>query len=118
MTLGTVAQLRRAFAAPAADRDTALFVAEDAGGDVVGFVYLVVHEDFFTLERHGHVSEVAVVRDGAGTGRLLMAAAETYFRDLGVRFVTLNVNEGNARAQRFYERLGYAPQLRQFVKVL
>lgn len=47
-----------------------------------------------------------------------MAAAEEYFSELGVRFVTFNVNEANVRGQRFYERLGFVPQVRQFVKVL
>jgi ribosomal protein S18 acetylase RimI-like enzyme len=47
-----------------------------------------------------------------------MRAAEEWARARGVRFVTLNVNEANERAMRFYETLGFAEQVRQFVKVL
>ena len=109
-------ELRRAFAAP--DDGSAVFVADGEDGERLGFAYLVLHVDFFTRERHGHVSEIAVARDGTGAGRLLMAAAEQYFTGLGVRFITLNVNVANERGMRFYEGLGFAPQSKQFVKVL
>ena len=116
VTEGTVAELRRAFAQP--DEGSAILIAEDAAGKPLGFAYLVLHVDFFTGEKHGHVSEIAVAHDGNGVGRPLMEAANAYFRSVGVRFVTLNVNIANERAQRFYESLGYATQLRQLVKVL
>ena len=116
VTRGTEIELRRAFAEP--DDGAAILIADDAAGERLGFAYLVLHDDFFTKERHGHVSEIAVTRDGTGAGRALMAAAEEYFAGLGVRFITLNVNDANERGRRFYERLGFVPQLRQFVKVL
>jgi ribosomal protein S18 acetylase RimI-like enzyme len=115
VTCGTLAEFERAFAS--AELRAGIFIAWD-GRERVGFVYVVRQLDFFTGETHGHVSEIAVVRDGSGAGRALMRAAEDYCRGLGVRFVTLNVNESNARAMRFYERLGFVPQIRQFVKVL
>ena len=116
VTHGTEVELRRAFAAP--DDGSAILIADGDDGERLGFAYLVLHEDFFTRERHGHVSEIAVARDGTGAGRALMEAAERYFIGLGVRFVTLNVNDANERGMRFYGRLGFVPQVRQFVKVL
>jgi len=116
VTCGTERELHRAFAAP--EDGSTVLIAESAAGNRLGFAYLVLNEDFFTKERHGHVSEIAVARDGAGAGRCLMEAAEQYFCDLGMRFVTLNVNESNVRGIAFYERLGFVPQIRQFVKVL
>ncbi len=113
---GSEAELRRAFASP---RDGSIvFIAEDRAGVPVGFAYGVVHEDFFTGESHGHLSELAVMRDGSGAGAPLVAAVEAHFRAAGLRFVTLNVNVANARAARLYERLGYEKQVVQFVKVL
>ena len=116
VTRGTEVELRRAFATP--DAGSVLLVADDASGERLGFAYLVLHEDFFTKERHGHVSELAVTKDGAGAGGRLIDAAEQYFLESGVRFVTLNVNEGNERGRSFYERHGFVPHLRQLVKVL
>ncbi len=116
MTDGTAEQLRRAFEPPAAE-GSALFIAETAA-ERLGFAYVVAHEDFFTLEQHGHLSELAVVRDGVGAAAPLMKAVQSYVVECGFRFMTLNVNERNARARRFYERLGFEAQLRQYVKVL
>ncbi len=113
---GTAAQLRRAFANPS--EGATILIAEDAAGVAVGFAYAVVHHDFFTGEPHGHLSEVAVARDGTGAGAALVRAVEAHFTGLGVRFVTLNVNLANERAGRLYASLGYAPQVVQYVKVL
>ena len=51
---------------------------------------------------------------GAGIGTKLMAAAEAKLRDRGVRSVQLEVIEGNTRAQRLYNRLGYDATRRFF----
>jgi len=113
---GTAAELRRAFAA--LEPGAALFVAEDPAGESVGFAYVVTHVDFFTRERHGHLSEIAVTRDGAGVGRALMREVERHVRALGLRFLTLNVHERNARGHAFYARLGFEPNTRQYAKTL
>jgi len=113
---GTAAELRRAFAG--LEPGAALFVAEDAAGERVGFAYVVTHIDFFTRERHGHLSELAVTRDGAGVGRALMREVERHVRELGLRFLTLNVHERNARGHAFYANLGFEPNTRQYAKTL
>jgi ribosomal protein S18 acetylase RimI-like enzyme len=116
IALGTAAELRRAFASP--EPGAALFVAEDETGERVGFAYVVTHVDFFTREPHGHLSEIAVTRDGAGIGRALVAAVERHVRELGLRFLTLNVHEHNARGHAFYTKLGFEPNTRQYAKTL
>jgi len=116
ITLGTAAELRRAFAG--LQPGAALMIAEDASGERIGFAYVVVHADFFTHEPHGHLSEIAVTRDGSGAGRALMRAVEQHVRDRGLRFLTLNVHEQNVRGHQFYRELGFEPNTRQYVKLM
>ena len=97
------------------ERDLFL-IAEDQAGERVGFVYAVTESDFFTGEPYLHVSEIAVALSGGGAGAALMAGAEAWAAERGYRFVTLNVVEENAPAQRFYERRGYTPGHRHYVK--
>ena len=47
-----------------------------------------------------------------------MEAVEAWAQKRGARFVTLNVVDGNLGAQRFYERRGYAPGHRHYVRRL
>jgi ribosomal protein S18 acetylase RimI-like enzyme len=116
ITRGTAVELRRAFAR--LDPGAALLIALDAAGERIGFAYVVVHADFFTKEPHGHLSEIAVTREGSGAGRALMQGVERHVRDSGLRFLTLNVHEGNLRGHAFYRALGFEPNTRQYVKVL
>lgn len=111
---GTIRVLHGALAEPRAG--DVFLIAEDARGVRAGFLYAVIERDFFTGEPYLHVSEIAVERSGDGAGNQLMAAAETSARERGYRFITLNVVEENRAAMRFYERRGYGPGHRHFVK--
>jgi GNAT superfamily N-acetyltransferase len=95
-----------------------LLIAEDEHGERAGFVYAVTARDFFTGEDYAHVSEIAVARSGGGAGAALMDAVDSWARERGFPMVSLNVVEENVAAQRFYERLGYAPGHRHYVKRL
>ncbi|MBV8749006.1 MAG: GNAT family N-acetyltransferase [Candidatus Eremiobacteraeota bacterium] len=97
--------------------DETILIAEDERGEPAGFIYAVTHRDFFTDEPYAHISEVAVARSGAGVGAALIEAAETWASERNYRFLSLNFVEGNT-AQRLYERLGFAPGHRHFVKRL
>jgi GNAT superfamily N-acetyltransferase len=99
---------------------TALFVAESDAGGKMGFMYVEEVRDYFTLERHGHIGilVVAAHAEGLGAGASLMRTAETWARDRGYRTLTLNVFDGNHRARRVYEHLGYAPDTIRYVKRL
>jgi GNAT superfamily N-acetyltransferase len=115
---GTRRWLEHAFAGEEAG--TLLMLAERPAGERLGFIYLHEQEDFFTGERHPHVSEIAVVPEvvGRGVGALLMRAAEHWARHNGYSRVTLNVFHANRRARTLYEHLGYAPESVKYVKSL
>lgn len=85
----------------------AVFVAVDRGA-VVGFVS-VTERTHFTGEVEGYVRELAVAETGvrAGTGRALMAAAQTWASDRGLRRLSLETGAGNTAARSFYAALGY-----------
>ena len=63
-------------------------------------------------KREGWIGGIGVMPQhrsrGIGTG--LMAAAEQSLKERGVTDVYLEVIEGNQRAQKLYERLGYRPR--------
>jgi GNAT superfamily N-acetyltransferase len=113
---GTSRVLRGALRDPR--RGEVVLIAEDELGEPAGFVYAVTQRDFFTGEEYAHVSEIAVVRSGAGVGAELMDAVERWSRERGYRIVSLNVVGENEPAQRFYERLGYALGHHHYVKRL
>jgi ribosomal protein S18 acetylase RimI-like enzyme len=91
-----------------------IFVAEGAEG-VVGLgvvrVFDTPPDPALVPRRRGHV-EVVVVAKAArrrGLGRALMAELASWARRQGARELVLTVWDGNADAEAFYERLGYAP---------
>lgn len=47
---------------------------------------------------------------GRGYGRLMIEAAEAWFRQIGAPKMQLLVRNGNAEARGFYEKLGFADQ--------
>ena len=112
---GTARQLRRAF--QDATGDTAILIAE-RDGEPQGFVWVYLTEDFYSGERLGKISEIAVSADGTGAGSALIEAAEAWVRDRGARRMVLNVMEENRNARRFYERRGYGPEYTMMAKRL
>lgn len=99
---------------------TALLVAESAQGERLGFIYLQELQDYFTLEKHGHVGIIAVAEafEGRGAGKALMDAAERWAVACGYAKLTLSVFEHNQRARRVYEHCGFAPDTIRYLKVL
>jgi GNAT superfamily N-acetyltransferase len=110
--------LRRALAEPSPD--AVLLVAELAGTGPAGVAYAHTAADYFTGERHGHLSVLAVAEagEGKGVGRALLAAVEAWSSARGHRFITLNVFAGNGRARAVYERAGYGPDTLRYAKEL
>lgn len=113
---GTERALHAAFAERREDEE--IFIAGTAGGERIGFSYVVTHHDFFTGEAHGHISEIATVRDGSGAGTALMEACEVWARERGYRYLSLNVNDTNSGAHALYERRDYQPEYRHLAKLL
>jgi GNAT superfamily N-acetyltransferase len=95
---------------PDAPAGHAAWVAE-AGGEVVGFADAMPSRDDDADGVTGEVPAIYAHPDawGTGAGRELMAAAVAGLRDAGFRSATLWVLDTNARARRFYERAGFAP---------
>jgi ribosomal protein S18 acetylase RimI-like enzyme len=86
----------------------------------LGFIYLQAKIDGFSLDRHGHVSDIAITAEaeGSGLGRLLMAEAELWARTKGYRFLTLNAFAGNGAVRQWYEGQGYQPDMVRYFKSL
>jgi len=79
-------------------------------GEMVGYINPVI-------DRHeGWIGGVGVIPNmrGKGIGHKLMGSAEELCRSRGVHDIYLEVIEGNDRAQRLYEELGYVAT-RKFV---
>ncbi len=95
-----------------------LFVAEDAGGERVGFIELRKTQDFFTGRTNCHVNNVVVDprHEGRGVGKALLAHAETWAREHHCALITLAVFPGNERALAMYESCGYATDLLRLAK--
>lgn len=96
--------------AAAAAGDGAVIVAADADG--IAGVITVRPSTHFTGERDGYIGELAVADRAArqGIGRALIAAADTWARDRGLRHLTLHTGAFNANARAFYAALGFADE--------
>lgn len=81
------------------------FVAE-VDGEVVGFVAVGACADDWA---EGELFAIYVRPDhwGSGVGRSLIEAGEGRFRELALSDCVLWVLDVNARARRFYERVGW-----------
>ena len=68
--------------------------------DQAGFIHLETQADYFSGEKHGYISDLAVSKsfEGRGVGRILLEAAEAWARVNGYRLLTLYVFSGNTRA--------------------
>ena len=98
--------------------DAAILVAEDETQGPVGFIRLETQVDYFSGEKHGYISDLAVSKslEGTGVGHILLEAAEAWARSNSYRLLTLYVFSANARARRVYERNGFRPELVKYVK--
>ncbi len=110
--------LARYFAAPA--EGSRLWVAEGDDGVLLGAAYGESLWDYFTEETHGHLGILVVARQAArrGVGRALIQAVESWARERGFRFLTLNVFARNFDARQFYERSGFSEDTVRYVKPL
>jgi ribosomal protein S18 acetylase RimI-like enzyme len=75
--------------------------------------------DFFG-RHHAHISVIATseAAEGTGVGRALMEYAEQWARKRNLTLLTLHVFAANARARRFYEKAGMAPEFLKYAKEL
>ena len=90
--------------------DGVVLVAVDAAG--IAGVISVRPSAHFTGERDGYIGEL-VVADRAsrrGVGRELIAAADAWAREHGLRNLTLHTGAFNTNARAFYAALGFAEE--------
>ena len=116
-------QANRAFLEPVlkqSEPDSAILIAEEEGGALAGFVHLQTQTDYFSGEKHGYISDLAVDQgfEGQGIGRMLLEAAEDWARTNGYHLLTLYVFAGNTRARQIYEKQGFAQEVIKYVKVI
>ena len=99
---------------------TAFFLAEDEQGVPLGFIQLQSGNDYYYHEKHAHIANVIVAREGEGRGigRLLMEKGEEWARAQGFRWLTLSVFAQNVRAREVYKTLGYGEDIMKYVKEL
>lgn len=86
------------------EQASALVALED--GRVLGYVGMMCVLD------EGQIINVAVHPDARrrGVGRRLMEAAETYAKERGIVFLSLEVRESNIAARSLYSSLGWEEQ--------
>ncbi len=100
--------------------ESTIFIAEDEVEGLAGFVHLQTQTDYFSGEKNGYISDLAVDKrfEGRGIGRILLAAAEDWARAKGYHLLTLYVFAGNPRARRIYEKHGFSPEVVKYAKVI
>ena len=116
----TQAGYAAAFAAIAANPESALFVACD-GGEIVGvFQVVLLHSITDRGRPRVKVEGVQVRTDqrSKGVGATMMAHADEWARERGAVFVELGSSKKRRDAHRFYIRHGYANSHEGFKKLL
>ncbi len=96
--------------------DQRLFIAEDAEGELVGYLWLARKPETDTVFIYD--IEVVAERRGEGFGRRLMELVEVEGRAMGMSRIELNVHADNEVARSLYESAGYREMRRQMVKLL
>jgi ribosomal protein S18 acetylase RimI-like enzyme len=98
--------LTDSFAAAARQDGTVLVAVCKAS---IAGVITISEQCHFTGELDGYIGELAVAAHETrrGIGRALIAAAETWARDRGLRNLTLHTGIANIPARDFYAALGF-----------
>jgi GNAT superfamily N-acetyltransferase len=121
----------RHFAAVLADtvladsgREDAIFVAETPDGRVLGMVEVLRHsgppEHQILRPEPSAELHTVVLGDarGGGTGAALLAVAQRWATDQGIRYLSAGIHHRNAGAVRFYARAGFTDAGLRLVKRL
>lgn len=104
----TSPQIRQRLAAILNDPNRAVFVAETAGGEVIGWVQVSIVRPLMIdayVEVDGLVVDESYRR--CGVGQALMGWAENWACEHDLQDVCLHSNIVRQEAHRFYRRLGY-----------
>jgi GNAT superfamily N-acetyltransferase len=106
--LSTPEQVRQRLEELQRNEDQAVFVAEEVGGQVVGWVQ-VFGRQLLVVDRHAELGGLVVDEGhrGRGVGGLLMEHAEGWARAQGCEALYVRSNVVREDAHRFYEGIGY-----------
>ena len=98
------------------ERSSRVFVAEDATGNVIGWLHVAARTQL-TEDACAEILGLVVDESarGAGIGAGLIRAAEAWARAEGCARIRVRSRETRERAHRFYEREGYARNKVQLV---
>jgi GNAT superfamily N-acetyltransferase len=114
-------EIQRRLSQIAGEEQHALYVAEAAGGRVLGWTHGYVRH-LVEVEPHVEIGGLVVDEDyrGSGIGRLLVEEVEHWAEARGCSTMRLRSNVDRKDAHRFYVNLGYEIVKRQlaFCKVL
>ncbi len=89
--------------------ESRLIVAENSGGEILGYAHMKpIHDDVLDVET-GYLSIIAVAESasGQGIGRQLMQAAEDWSREQGYPSLLLDVFASNETARQFYKNADF-----------
>ena len=97
------------------EADKPIFVCDD-GGFVAGYCFCQIREyagsTVLTDRKELYIDDLCVDEScrGQGVATQLYRHVTEYAKNQGYAFLTLNVWEGNEKAQRFYEYMGMTPR--------
>lgn len=96
-----------------------IYIAEK-NGQILGYIELKEWVDYFTREKQGYISAVAVSKDfeGKGVGAFLLEKAEEWCKQKGYKELVLQVFSQNKNAIKLYEKSGYESDCIVMVKEL
>nr|WP_234448089.1 GNAT family N-acetyltransferase [Virgibacillus salexigens] len=94
-----------------------IFIAEEEG-IYMGYIELNDTVDYFTRQRQGYISAIAVAKnsEGMGVGKRVMKKAEKWAQQKGYDQLVLHLFTANQRAMNFYKNLGYEQEFTVMVK--
>lgn len=97
-----------------------ILIAKD-NGKIVGFMTMTEGQaDYFDtkIEKYGEILELFVSSEARnkGIGRLLIAAAEKYFAEKGIKWVKLYCSSFNSGALALYDKIGFIDRQRVLFK--
>lgn len=104
--------------------NSAIFIAEETDGEVLGALVALVGEwpelDIFKGGRYVVVQELSVTESAKrkGIGKALMATVEEWATVKGIDILHLSVCDRNRDAIAFYKALGYESYIHSFQKKL
>ena len=104
----TEAQIRTRFESVSADPGSAVFVAEDEEGRILGWTHVIARV-FLESDPYAELAGLVVDRTARrkGAGRALLSAAETWAIGRGYRTMRVRSNVKRVEARPFYEGRGY-----------